>query len=333
MPHSGGGGSSSGGCSSSSSGGGSYSGGSSRPAMSKTYYSGATRYVYYYDNKPHTYYADKPYNPKNEARHKIFFAILWLLFTIPIFMTSFKIQSGKLPLNYDSAIYIEDNIGIINNKDVLTDYLEDFREQSGVSVSVITESLNTETMGTTCENKAYNRYVDMWDDESHWLIYYMGDKTDRSDDWQWNLMCGDDCVKVLSTEQENKFTEEFHRRLVASNRYPFEDCIIESLKLLKINTGTRLVYKDGVNVNGVESGGQTVDLPFIAMAVLFIGVGIVLLINGIKELLYPSDEQKAQMNAIEINRKEKRIKCEYCGRYYYKNSVVECPYCGAPVNQ
>lgn len=169
MPHSGGGGRHSGG----SHGGG----GSSRPAMSHRPYRGCRSYVYYYRNRPYVYYADKLYNPKSEAILNIIKCTVFMIAFMTMIAGQLSICKGKLPLTYIHSIYIKDDVGLIEDKHALIQYLEEFKEKSGVTVSVVTEKPQLATIG-----ESLNKYMELWDDESHWLIYYLGEEKDRSDD-------------------------------------------------------------------------------------------------------------------------------------------------------
>lgn len=338
MPHSGGGGSHSGGHHSgghhSHSGSGS---GSSQPRMSNTYFPGSRRYVYYHNRQAHYYYAKTPYRTSERLAGSIALGFMGFIFTLlPILLALafFKFSSGPLPLNYDTRIVIDDEVGVVMDKLRLQNELAAFQEKTGITVSVVTRTPETAFLGTDCETQAYNCYVKLWDDESHWLIYYVGSTKDRSDDWQWNLMCGNDCSRVLSSKQENNFTEEFHRRLVASNRYIFDQCIIEALETLKPQTGRHLIMRDGVKVNGEESGGQPASIMLILFLALFLVIGILLLtgavVSGLKK---PTEEELAKANAIEVptDTEPRQAVCPYCSGVYFLGTVVSCPHCGAPV--
>lgn len=316
MPHSGGGGSHSGG----SHDGGGGSGGSPRPAMSHRPYHGCRSYVYYYRNRPYVYYADRLYNPKSEAIMNIIKCTIFMIAFMIMIAGQLSVCKGKLPLTYIHSIYIEDGIGLIEDKQALIQYLEEFKEKSGVTVSVITEKPQLATIGESCELKSLNKYMELWDDESHWLIYYLGEEKDRSDDWEWNLMCGDDCVRVLPQSQEDVFTDEFHRRLVAYERFTFDEAIIQSLDALTVYTNTRLVFKGTYN---------TVD-PVYIIFVLPILLPLTVTVSSIITLIHPSAKKRAQMEASEFKGEKQEYKCPYCDRIYIRNQTYSCPYCGGP---
>lgn len=333
MPHSGGGGSHSGGHH-----GGSHhsGGGSSKPRISNSYFNESNRYVYYLNNRPHYYYALRPYKPKEGLVSTLVFGVFWLLFSMAFVLVFIKYDDGgKLPLNYDKEIVIDDGAYMIDDEERLKEYLLEFQEKTGVTVGVVTRNSYDTYKGNDCELQSYNCYVSMWDDESHWLIYYVGDNKDRSDNWEWNLMCGDDCVKVLSYDQEDNFTQNFHRYLVASTRYSFEDCIIKALSELNIETGKRIVFRDGVTVNGKSSGGAKVDIVTAVLLSIFPIIGFIIVLKSIISLVKkPTEEQVARMNAYRMSNATGAVQediCEYCRGVYAVGTVTSCPHCGAPI--
>ncbi len=251
------------------------------------------------------------------------------------FMT--KTEGGKLSLPYDHAIVIDDRANMLeyDEEQSLEKYLKEFQDKTGVTVCVVTRNFIDRYMGYDCEKEAYNCYVERWDDEKHWLIYYVGDALDRSDDWEWNLMCGDDCVGVLSRAEENAFTNNFHRYLVASSRYSFEECIVSALSELKIDTASKWIYREDVIINDVNRGGEPVDKFMIIFFVVFFAVGAILIVAAIVVAVKkPSGEALAKMNAYVTPNPIAPVQedtCEYCGGIYVVGTVLSCPHCAAPL--
>ena len=317
MPHSGGGGSHGGG----SHGGSHHSSSGSSNRVSQTYFRGAHRFMYYYNGRPHYYYANhKVTSTRSSGVFFIIFAVMWLLMSLPVVIASISevVVSDPLSLNYDTKIVIDDEIGIVDNKAELTDAFTAFQEKTGVTFSIVTRSPENAYMGNTYETQAYNCYVSRWDDERHWLIYYVGSTLDRTDDWHWELMCGDDCTKILNTSVENQFTSDFHRYLVASDRYSFDEAVIAAINNINVQPGS-------INTDGIIE-----LLPVL----VFPAIGIVILIVGIVVVAKPlSAEEKAKNKAVEINVDSvcQEVVCDYCNGVYIKHTCTECPHCGAPV--
>lgn len=317
MPHSGGGGSHGGG-----SHGGSHGGGGSSNRVSKTYFSGAHRYIYYYNGRPNYYYANRKdtINRKATGIGMIMFSVIWLLMTSLMLIGSLSSAyiSGPLSLDYDTSIVIDDELGIVEDKDELTNAFKDFQDKTGVTLGVVTRSSYTQYRGDTYEKQAYNCYVSRWDDEKHWLIYYVGDSLDRTDNWHWELMCGDDCTKILSSSIEDSFTRDFHRYLVATDRYTFDKALITALGNIEVTPGS-------FNAN---------ELLTLIPALFFPVLGIIILISGIVTATKPlTEEEIAKNKAVEISVEEvcREVACEYCGGVYIMHTCLQCPHCGAPV--
>ncbi|MGN0682315.1 MAG: hypothetical protein ACI4JY_01450 [Oscillospiraceae bacterium] len=320
MPHSGGGGSH---------GGGHHSGGSHRSGssgnsnrVSNTYFPRARRFMYYYRGRPHYYYARQKVTSDNKSSGiaLIVFAVLWLLVTLPLIiaMSSNLFIPKPFQLNYDASIVIDDEIGIVESKTDVTNAILDFQEKTGVTVSIVTRTTENAYIGNTHENEAYNCYVERWDDEKHWLVYYVGDTKNRTDDWYWELMCGDDCLKILPTKYENQFTRDFHRYLAAYERYTFDEAFITALGSIEVKPGS-------VNPEGI--------CEFL-IVLIFPVAGVIILISGITTFIKAlSPEEKAKLNAVEIsvNKTPEEIVCPYCDSVYVKYTCTECPHCGAPL--
>lgn len=327
MPHSGGGGSHSGGSHSGSShrSSGSYSRGSSGSGISNSYFRGANRYVYYRNHKPHYYYAKRRYRPHAGSGVELLFGLIWLCLSLAFVMRVVDVSKGALRLDYaDTQIVIDDEVGLVEDADALKKTMQEFQEQTGVTMAVVTRRPENADMGVNCETQAYNCYVSRWDDESHWLIYYVGSDPKRSDDWEWDLMCGDNCVSVLSTEQEDAFSESFHRYLVAAQRYSFDAAVATALAELTPSTGLHFTTMTG----------RPLTLEMVCMLLIFPLIGLWLTLSSLKSLFKkPSEEEMAKSRAVKIPVKQEPVEdvCEYCKGVYVIGSVDQCPHCGAPL--
>lgn len=338
MPHSGGGGSHSGGHSHSShsshSSHNNYNSHRSRHSYSKyKQFENDKKYLYYYNGEPQFYYASNPTSKfigKMESIPYLFIGFVFSLLTIIFSFAFWDVEEGTLALDYDTAIVVDDEIGIVKDRANLIGNLQEFQVQTGVTVAVVTRTPENAYPGYDCKNQSYNFYIDNFADESHWLIYYVGQNADRSDDWQWHLMCGDDCVKVLPRSQEDRFTDIFHECLLDSDRYCFDDCVKQALSALDYNTKKRMVYADGVSENGYDVSGEPVDITAYILFGIFGLVGIVMLIIAFKHLLKkPTEQEIARSKAVEVpwDTNSMEAKCIYCGGKYIRGTVANCPYC------
>lgn len=335
MPHSGGGGSHSGGSSfssHSSSGGGHSSGPSYSRGQSKPY-PGSHRYVYYYNNAPHYYYSDrvlKTIDFKWWCWGLIGVGLFWFMLVFCLTYAFFvKVESGPLYLgsvNKDILIYDNSDLMSDSEEEYLRNYLEDFRDDTGVIFSVVTYP--DHNIGRDIEVESYNEYCSMFYDEKHWLIYYVGYDQSRDDDWEWNLMCGDDCGVILNTSQERKFVNEFHANLLRD--MSFSDAVIKAVDKLNPNLNGGYVYRNGVEVNDVEVGGQHVSTLSVYAWYTMAYAGLIVCIKGIINLLKPvKGLDKAKMQAKPVPEYVRYLTCEYCGGSVIMDTTTSCPYCGA----
>ena len=176
-----------------------------------TYRPGANRYVYYYRKKSHIYYSDSPLTEEDYRRDGVVFLVISFIFTaiwlwIAVGVTTEMSHSGKLEQNYNAEICIDDDARLIEDKQKLIEELEEFWEETGISVAVKTRRY---CYYMPMREYALDEYYRHFEDESHWLIYYVGTEANRTDEWAWELVCGDDCIMVLDNDQENRFTQEF----------------------------------------------------------------------------------------------------------------------------
>ena len=76
--------------------------------------------MYYCNGRPHYYYANHKVtsNTKSAGVTFIVFAVIWILMSLPVVISSVSevFVSGPLSLNYDTKIVIDDEIGIVDNK-------------------------------------------------------------------------------------------------------------------------------------------------------------------------------------------------------------------------
>lgn len=330
MAHSGGGGSSS---------GGSYGGnGGSRSTHtimygSSHYYRGAHKYTYWYNGKQNFYYADNVLTKKDVRFNfitlmSIGFPIVIILVLILILDMKFSMGGPLDTVGLDKSIIINDSSGLISNEEEFDLYkrLSDFRDETGVMVSVVTSTHRTTLY--SIEREAYDLYYDMFNDESHWLIYYVGSSHDRSDDWEWHLMCGDDCLKVLNTLQENAFMYKFQHNLESD--ISFADSVISAINEVRPYTKPGLMETDKFPTIGNHKYDETIGnmtVPFIG----FIIIGFVLIAIGIVGYNTPFTEHElARMNATYVPGKIIRMKCEYCfGEFELPRDTKKCPGCGS----
>lgn len=196
MPHSSGGGSHSSGGSSHHSGSSGHSShnSSSSTSIRKNYFQGSSRYVYYNHRRPVYFYSDKsPENMKFSVTSLVMKIFLYCPFiAVGLFMIIISIGTPTM-LNgaKDTNIIINDELSIIDNTQQLKTTLKSFADETGIIPMVATVS-NEEWKShyDSLEAYAYDKYLNMCDDEYHWLIVYSQPKSPdkQFNDWHWHGM-------------------------------------------------------------------------------------------------------------------------------------------------
>ena len=217
MPHSSGGGSHGGG----SHGGHGGHGGASGPRISRSHFAGARRFSYHNRHGQQRYfYADNKFDPKFKPL-RLLLAVVYLPFLFFAFMM-LKDALHILPKNYDHSIIIEDEAGVINNRDTLYKELKLFMDKTGIAPSVVT--VHNETWSDNyydLERYAYDRYLQEFSDEMHWLIVYSepAEPDPIFNDWYWEGMQGDYTDPVLTTENTSRFNSKLQSLLCEDKNF------------------------------------------------------------------------------------------------------------------
>lgn len=192
MPHSSGGGSHSGGSHSGSgfSSSSSSSGGSSAKHIKNTSFPGARRYVYYENYRPVYIYAD--YDIRKGTASGKFFSILGsavsLLFGIMLLAMCYD-KPQKMDTSPSYSCEIVDCAGVIDDADMVQSAIDDFYDETGIPVEVMTVN---------------------------------------NEDWYWEGMQGNDTDDVLTKSVTNSFNDELQKNLTARTRYTVSSAISTS---------------------------------------------------------------------------------------------------------
>ena len=221
MPHSGGGGSHGGG-SHGGSHGSHHSGSSAR--RSHHYFPGSKRYRrHYHDGRDDEYfYSDVP-----PRKNSIFSIIVLLIFGF-IFSGAFYISEGssspkKLSEHYSRPqTRVIDNIDVITDKNDLEAALAEYNDITGICPVVYTMYTDEINAGSgDLEAYAYDKYLEFFDDEQHYLIVYaipadqrdaFLDRSLRVPDYKWEIMIGDETDNLY---RESRFVTSLQSGLEA----------------------------------------------------------------------------------------------------------------------
>ncbi len=239
MPHSSGGGFGGGGGHSGgfhSSGG---SGGSHGPRFSTRPFSGARKYSYInrYGAVCVFYSVSRPTQKQKPIASivPLIFALIIVLIVGAVVIANFipsKLSSRKC--NFTGEFYA-DNAGIVTDVDALNESFDSFYEKTGVQPYLYT--LNSSAFPSqygdinkySLEDYAYDLYLDLFNDEGHWLIVFV--KYDSSPYYGWIDMAGDDTDSIITSSFFNKFQQSMQTNLnaQAKSSFNYEKAIIISM--------------------------------------------------------------------------------------------------------
>jgi len=311
MPHSSGGGGH---------GGGGHGGsGGSSTRTSSHYFPGSHRYVYYDDatRRPVVTYANYDVTKGNRVLYiliLVIFAPMLLMCTIGISSSAIH-YPAKLKTNYDTKIVIEDNAKVISGADEirLRRTLKDFQDETGITPAVVTVyNEDWKKKYSDLEKYAYDLYLDMFDDEKHWLIVYsQPKKPDPSfNDWYWEGMQGNNTDPILSTVETGRFNKRLQKNLLKNDVYTPGEAINDAFEDLTPHVMDHYVrWKE------------------IIVAFAFFGVfGAGLIVFFVISLKKDKKLSKAFACPESVL---SQAKCDYCGGVYVVGHHTTCPFCQA----
>lgn len=292
---------------------------------------GCSKYSYI-DRHGQTQYIWCNYNPAEKEKKSVFATIFLLICYIPFLFVAFLLILGSITIprpltkeeNPYSSILIEDNIGVIENREELTQELSSFYEKTGVTPAIITVS---HEKWIDCYNNlqlyAIDLYYQKFTDECHWLIVYSEPTTEEYNDWAWEGIIGDDTEKSISNSNCERLTKTLQNNLYRNN-----------------GVGTAITNAFAVVA---ENNKVEIDTPLLIMGCipfLYIGYHIICLFGGFGKRKYYENavlvEAPATTSAVPsemVNEKKPTVvKCDYCGGTYRSDEMYACPHCGGPVN-
>lgn len=218
MPHSGGGGSHGGG-----SHGGSHGGSSSR--TSHTYFPGARRYRRHYsDGRPDEYFYTNGRPQKVTISSIAFIGVFGVIFTSLMGIGLGTTIPKKLHEEYDRPdTRVYDTAGVIADEDELEEVLEEYNDTTGICPIIYTiYSEEYQSHYGNLEDYAYDKYVDNYSDEQHYLVVYAipEDQVEpfltrelEVPDFAFEVMMGDETDPIMTESLENTFVRNVQRNL------------------------------------------------------------------------------------------------------------------------
>ena len=225
MPHSGGGGSHGGGGH-----GGSHGGGSS-VRTSHHYFHGARRYRRRYRDGREEYFYSNGDPRKNGLSGLIMFILFGGVFGAIMFVSIMSDMPRRLTEEYNwPETRVIDNIDVISEEDEaeLEDVLEEYNDVTGICPIIYTmNDEDYEDYYVDLESFAYQKYVNDWEDEQHFLIVYTIPEAQTEDfrsgtlrvpDYSWEIMQGDDTDPLFTESVDNAIVEQVQENFEAGKR-------------------------------------------------------------------------------------------------------------------
>ena len=306
MPHSSGGGSSGGGFHS----GSSSSGGPSYRASSR-YFPGATCYVYYgRGGLMRTVYlsGDVHAAKKSKIPALIGIGVLMLVGVGVAVFFGFH-NPKKLSTSYSTSIVVEDGTDVLTDAEetTLKKTFDEFYTLSGICPSFVSIDNATWKGGyASLSGYAYDKYLAMFKDESHWLIVYADDGNKAN--WAFEGMQGNDTDNVLTRRVTDDFNSCFHDGLSAPSS----------------RVGTALDEAFHRIMPHLMESYFAIEMPMVFFLVAWEGgLAVIFVVT-----LVGSFRSKGLQNAKKVEGEIVRKHCPSCGNEYAEGTVDACPKCG-----
>jgi len=315
MPHSSGGGSHGGG----SHGGSSH--GSSGPRTSSHYFRGARTFVFYRNGHAHYVHSEADLtNPTTKPK-------LWLtlIFILPFFIVlgiiafNMFVPPQKLQNTEQYQIQYFDEISVLGDTTQLTQVLEAFKAETGITVAVHTATnekwINDMSSNGKLEQYAYNFYVNHYSDETHWLIVYthpQGTTERAAVQWYWEGMQGNDTDSILTSSKLSSFNKNLQNCLNQTTTYTVGGAIAKAF-----SDFTPDVMKVKV---------EFVDFFVIIIPTIILLIFVISIIASYKKMNYKPDEL-TEIHNYNPNQSNTDV-CKYCNNEYVIGIHDQCPSCG-----
>lgn len=310
MPHSSGGGSHGGGFH----GGSHYSGGNStQPATrtSKSYFPGSMLFFYYDSHhNMRTFYSNKSEIRKNKKISYFVFGF-FLIFILTIFSIMIIRNPKKLSTNYNASIVILDTNDVLSDseEEMLNETFKAFRDNTGITPALYTVSYE-EYSGeySSLERYSYYKYLNLFEDEKHWLIVYSSQSGSIKGNWAFEGMQGDDTDNIITSKFAKKLTKDIYNGLNNTDESP----------AVVINNA----FND-VNSTIMKKGLEANPMAFMILLIFSIPLTIIIVASVKNDII----AGKLENDGKGISHESKERVCPYCGTKYYEGFVKRCPKC------
>ncbi len=311
MPHSSGGGFSGGGFHSSSGGGHGSSGSSNRTSTRP--FPGAFCYVYYTRaGYARTLYTNR--DPKTVQKTSIgTWILLAFFFLVPIGVVLFtgNHTPKKLDTNYATTILVQDDLNVLSAEEeaTLDTTFHEFFDISGICPSIVTvQTENWKTKYANLQGFAYDKYLNLFKDESHWLIVYSADDTSKKN-WAFEGMQGNDTDGILSKKVTDAFNKTCYDNLTGAT-YTVGGAIDNAFRTIMPTMMDRYFYVE----------------PSLW---IFVGIWEAVMVLVTVSTVLGVIRNKNLKTAVKVEGEVKRAMCPHCGNEYIRGTIDRCPKCQA----
>lgn len=331
MPHSSGGGSSSGG--SHSGGGSGSSGGYGRgpwgsggyvPSYRRSiwYFPGARKFVRYGHGTPDFYYTDEPDFTLGTVI-SLLIALVFIISGLRMVIASSHFGTVTMVDPNASWVMISDRQGSFSadEKREIEGQIWQYYKKTGIRTRIETVSPKAVKAANkdSLYNYAYWRYVNLWEDENHWLIVFEDAKDGST--WRFEGVQGDNTDRRLTKKIADKFNSNLTSSLWASSRYTYGGAFVHALTQLNS-----------------DSSHLQLDVNFIFGWIIILQVVWIFLplfkkktvSSQMREKGYREIHFKVKMDEGDVE--PKTVTCPYCGGIYVLGER-KCPHCGAPAER
>ena len=296
--------------------------------LRRHFFPGAYRYVYYSGCRPRYVYSNYPLVSSTSIPRRT--CVILMGVAIAMILAAFglmRLSTLGTPVKpirpaSDTEIHVIDNIGVLNDTDGLMRELEAFRRKTGVTPAIMTvHNESWQTHYSSLEEYAYEAYVNLFEDEKHWLIVYS--EPERADptynDWFWEGMQGDDTDGILTPEKTERFNRLMQRNFMASMRYT----IAQAFEKTFSDYNEIALERDNI---GYTDRYDNIVVPLCVISVAMFAVASYYLLFPGRQYTYVPTASGETADA-----EPDTVQCDYCGGTFVSGVHENCPHCGAPL--
>lgn len=287
---------------------------------SKHDFKGANKFVYLEEDRLKYIYANYDIAKSSKTGYFIEVGIITGIFLLALLLFAVSMLPGKKLSGISNDNYFENRVGTeIANPDELTEAMELFYRENGISPAVIimeSETVNFFDNPSIC---AYDCYINRFEDEGHMLIL-LSPSDKMQADWKVGIYLGEDARKAVNDSFVVQFNHKLEEEL--SKNQPIETAV--GVTLTYLAPGAR-----SENVRFAAYNGKFLLKIFLIVLLSVIYFSYII----IRYKKYFGAKQKAFNTAMPCPKVVVEANCKYCTGLYVVGAHLNCPHCGAPVGE